>query len=264
MRNISSWFVVLIGTFTSGALIDGQGRLGTVPDTAQTIRWVRIPPGKFQMGCVPGDSACGTNEQPRHRVAITQETWMMVTPVTVKQFRRFAATADVTLPVQPEWSRDDHPVVEITWNEAVVFCRSTEGRLPTEAEWEYAARGGLDGMLYPWGNDFEKGRVNTAGYGDDGEQTVPVGSFEPNGFGLHDVVGNVWQWVADSYDETYYARSPTSDPLGPEARRFRVARGASWKPYPKLLRVSNRGRYAAGFRSYYIGFRCIRDRPPES
>ena len=98
--------------------------------------------------------------------------------------------------------------------------------------------------------------------GTDGPEQVSVGTLEPNGFGLYDLVGNVWQWVNDSYDGTYYMSSPASDPPGPPAGRFRVARGASWKPYPKLLRVSNRGRYMATSRNYYTGFRCARDTAP--
>jgi formylglycine-generating enzyme required for sulfatase activity len=189
--------------------------------------------------------------------------WMMATPVRVDDFRRTAASAGVPMPAQPEWSGDDHPVVSVSWHDATTFCRAAGGRLPTEAEWEYAARGGLEGTLYPWGNDFAAEAVNMAGYATEGSQTIPVGKLKPNGFGLHDLVGNVWQWVADAYEETYYNRSTVEDPSGPESGRFRVARGASWKPYPKLLRLSNRGRYLAASRNYYTGFRCVRDRAPE-
>ena len=166
------------------------------------------------------------------------------------------------MPAQPDWSGPDHPVVGVNWYEATRFCASAGGRLPTEAEWEYAARGGRDGTLYPWGDEFKDHGVNTQGYAADGTQTVPVGRLKPNGFGLHDLVGNVWQWVADPYQEQYYASSPAVDPSGPETGRFRVARGASWKPYPKLLRISNRGRYLPTSRNYYTGVRCARDSEP--
>ena len=115
-------------------------------------------------------------------------------------------------------------------------------------------------MLYPWGDDFEKGRVNVGGYdASDATQTVEVATFAANGFGLFDVVGNVWQWVSDWYNERYCPGSPRADPSGPRDGRFRVARGASWKPYPKLLRISNRGRFAPAHHNYYLGFRCVRE-----
>ena len=240
-----------------------QSPRNAVPAGAVEFRWARIPPGQFQMGCVPGDAACDRNERPQHPVTLTREFWVMATPVTVKAFRQSAAATAVPMPPQPDWSGDDHPVVSVNWHEAAKFCASIGGRLPTEAEWEYAARGRLDGALYPWGNDVKDHGVNMAGYTADGTQTVPVGKLKPNDFGLYDLVGNVWQWVADAYGERYYETSPSVDPLGPETGRFRVARGASWKPYPKLLRISNRGRYLPTSRNYYTGLRCARDSAPE-
>jgi formylglycine-generating enzyme required for sulfatase activity len=229
------------------------------PASGVGLEWIQLAPGLFQMGCVPGDTSCDANETPRHEVRISRGFAVTATPITVEQYRAYAEGTGRRMPRQPEWSAAKHPVVETTWAEAAAFCQWAGGRLPTEAEWEYAARGGHDGALYPWGNEFAKTRVNTSGYGEDGTQTVPVGTFEPNGFGLHDLVGNVWQWVADSYDAEYYARSPRVDPPGPPEGRFRVARGASWKPYPKLMRLSNRGRFSPTHHNYYLGVRCARD-----
>ncbi len=195
-------------------------------DSPQTAgmeeRWTRIPGGEFQMGCVPSDRACDDNEAPRHRVVITREFWMMTVPVTVDVFRRGSVTAGIEMRPQPAWSGDNHPVVSVSWNEALAFCRVDGGRLRMEAEWEDAARGGLDGVLYPWGDEFDKGEPNTAGYAAEGEQTIRVCTLKPNGFGLHDVVGNVWQWVNDLYDGSYDNSVPTSDSWD-SAGRFRVA-----------------------------------------
>jgi formylglycine-generating enzyme len=255
---VVSWIVVVASLVASN--VSRPHHTGNWGPLSIEMQWVRIPAGVFEMGCVPMDKDCDANEQPRHRVVLTRDMWVMATPVTVAEFRRLAGAAGLLLQAQPEWSGASHPVVNVAWDEASAFCRSAGGRLPTEAEWEYAARGGVQGTLYPWGDDFSHGRVNVQGYAEDGPQTVPVGKGKPNGFGLHDLVGNVWQWVADAYDESYYGRSPQTDPEGPDSGRFRVARGASWKPYPKLLRISNRGRYLPATRNYYTGFRCLRDR----
>ena len=141
--------------------------------------------------------------------------------------------------------RPDHPVVHVSWNDAVAYCAWAGGRLPTEAEWEHAARGGLVGQPFPWGAELEPGGEhrmnvfqgtfpveNTLADGHAG--TAPVGAFPPNGFGLHEMTGNVWEWVADWFDPGYYAVSPADDPRGPGAGHPpRDARGLL--PLPRLL-----------------------------
>jgi formylglycine-generating enzyme required for sulfatase activity len=135
--------------------------------------------------------------------------------------------------------RENHPVVHVSWNDAQAFCKWSGTRLPTEAEWERAARGGVEGLAFPWGDDLEPGgrhrmnvfqgtfpADNTAADGYLG--TAPVDAFEPNGFGLYNPTGNVWEWCADWFDPSYYAQSPEHAPTGPRTGTARVQRGGSY------------------------------------
>ena len=134
---------------------------------------------------------------------------------------------------------DEHPVVHVSWNDALAYCRWAGRRLPTEAEWERASRGGLEGARYPWGDELLpdgvwrtniwQGRFPVENTREDGWlTTAPVRSFPPNGFGLHETVGNVWEWCADWFDPGWYRRSPATDPTGPERGPGRVMRGGSY------------------------------------
>jgi formylglycine-generating enzyme required for sulfatase activity len=175
-------------------------------DARPPIAWVTISSGTFQMGCVPGDPRCDADEQPRHPVTISKGFQLMATEVTVGAYRALIGELDA----QPPWSTPDHPVVVVTWQDAAAFCDKAGGRLPTEAEWEYAARGGLDGAVFAWGDDFmPKGKVMANTWHGEFpwqrlpahryERTSPVASFPPNGYGLFDIAGNVWEWTADFY-----------------------------------------------------------------
>ena len=228
------------------------------------LDWVRIPAGAFQMGCVPADTECSGNEKPRHAVTIDTPFLMMIRPATVAQYRRFAQATGRASALAPAFAQgDDHPVVGVVWDDAVAYCSWAGGRLPTEAEWEYAARGGKDGLKYPWGDSISHDNANFKGTGgrDQWKYTSPVGSFEANGFGLFDMAGNVWEWCADPYGETYYATSPSVDPQGPPSGSSRVLRGGSWDFDPKSLRASFRGWILPWGGCDSGGFRCVRPAP---
>lgn len=169
--------------------------------------------------------------------------------------------------------RGEHPVVHVAWSDAVAYCAWIGARLPTEAEWEHAARGGLEGEPFPWGSELEPGgdhRMNVFqgefpvhDLGLDGHTgTAAVRSFPPNGFGLHEVTGNVWEWCADWFDAGYYARSPVADPRGPEAGTHRVMRGGSFlchESYCRRYRVDARSGNTPDTSSSHLGFRIAAD-----
>ncbi|MBI4861774.1 MAG: SUMF1/EgtB/PvdO family nonheme iron enzyme [Candidatus Riflebacteria bacterium] len=155
---------------------------------------------------------------------------------------------------------DDHPVVQVSWNDAVAFCRWAGKRLPTEAEWEKASRGGGKGQRFPWEGPDDPSR-RCFGLQDDAGP-ARVGSFPPNRFGLSDMAGNVWEWCADWYDRDYHRGRPSKNPRGPASGVHRCVRGGSWrKGDPQVLECANRGYNSPAERSSNFGFRCVRPVP---
>jgi formylglycine-generating enzyme required for sulfatase activity len=151
----------------------------------------------------------------------------------------------------------NHPVVGISWRDAQAYAEWCGKRLPTEAEWEYAARGGLSGMDYPNGNSIDSSTANYTEAALDG--TMPVASYAPNGYGLYDMAGNVAEWVADYYDTDYYATSSSNNPTGPESGKFRVIRGGGWHSGPFCNRVYVRNALPDNWVDFNVGFRCAKD-----
>jgi formylglycine-generating enzyme required for sulfatase activity len=234
---------------------------------------VYVPGGTFQMGSESGE----TPEQPVHDVTLGA-FWIDRTEVTNAQFAAFLNdegnqteggatwldTEDENCLMeqsggefQPKGDYADHPVILVSWYGAAAYCEWAGARLPTEAEWEYAARG-PEGHLYPWGDDDPT--CDLAQYSDCSGRTVPVGGL-PDGAswcGALDMAGNVWEWVADRYSDTYYKRSPASNPKGPTFGAKRVVRGGGWFYYPSSVRSASRYRGDPGDSGDYVGFRCAR------
>ena len=257
---------------------------GPAPGTARQnpkdgLKYVWIPPGTFQMGCSPGDNECDPDEKPVHSVTITKGFWMGQAEVTVEAFSRFTKQTGAKMPKSPRfnlgWSNHAMPIVNVLWEEAHAYCEWAGGRLPTEAEWEYAARGGspaerygpLDDIAWYADNSGDQ-RLDSARLWredqknywrkltDNNNRTRVGAQKRANGFGLFDVLGNVWEWVGDWYQANYYQTSPATDPQGPASGESRVLRGGSWSHGPKDLRVSYHFGGGPAHRSDFNGFRC--------
>ncbi|RKU11711.1 hypothetical protein C6502_07510 [Candidatus Poribacteria bacterium] len=194
-----------------------------------------IPAGEFLMGSENGER----DEQPVHRVFLdAYEIDLYI--VTNEQYARFMKATNH--PPPPHWNdrkfkKPRQPVVDVTWFDAVAYCKWAGKRLPTEAEWEKAARGGLIQKEYPWGDESPKDRAD---FGQKHSVPLPVGSFPPNGFGLYDCAGSVWEWCHDWYEPDYYAVSPIRNPTGVETGGARVLRGGAWNNKRIQIRVANR------------------------
>ena len=231
---------------------------------------VYIPGGFLNMG-----SKFQNDEKPIHRVYV-DGFYMDKYEVTVAEYREFCKATRQSMPKQPYWNDDKHPVVNVSWNDARIFAKWKGKRLPSEAEWEYAARGGTKGHYYAWGNrnPFRKRGGNIAdealrsekpfwriwkSYYDGFPYTAPIASFYPNYFGLYDMTGNVWEWCSDWYGEKYYAISPERNPKGPDKGSHKVLRGGSWNFSPRDILTTRRLHYRPGVILDYIGFRCVKD-----
>jgi formylglycine-generating enzyme required for sulfatase activity len=238
------------------------------------------------MGCAPGGEVCLDTEKPSHQVIISKGFWMGQTEVTVGAYKRFARGSGRSMPpepalsgrpLNPEWGDEAMPIVNVTWYEAQAYCTWAGGRLPTEAEWEYAARagspvsdyGGLDEVAWYADNSGRERLDSTTIWNresnnysqrltDNGNGMHEVAQKHANGFGLFDVLGNVWEWVNDWYDDKYYQNCPSQDPPGPSNGEFRILRGGSWLNSPSGVRVSIRFRNFPHARFSNHGLRCAR------
>ena len=292
------------------------GRIVRVPLGGETVEFVGIPAGEFLMGMERDEidriwsrfgwdenlKKYAADEGPAHRVKVSGFE-LGVTEVTVGQFQAYCRATGKEMPTQADWNNTAlHPVHNVNWHDAVGFCgwatselkrQGLPGsvRLPTEAEWEYAARGadtGLSGRprrVFAWGDDLPRtaapvgnladanvravystldARVLFPNYDDGFGRAAPVGHFPASAYGIRDLAGNVWEWCADRYDASYYSQSPGENPQGPGDANIgsRVLRGGSWIGDPLNLRVSRRLGFVEGNRDLNIGFRLARTHSP--
>lgn len=209
-----------------------------------------IPAGPFQMGSDLGIE----EESPVHTVHV-DAFYMDESEVTCERYNRFLE--NTVHPVHKLWNPEhdlpDHPVVGVSWYDADAFCRWAGKRLPTEAEWEKAARGGLEGKNYPWGDEADPEMANFNSFG-----TTPVKSYDPNGYSLYDMAGNVREWCQDWYDRDYYKSSPARNPTGPRAGERKVLRGGSWFNDATVLRNAARVDRLPSRGTFNRGFRCAK------
>ena len=234
------------------------GELSSSPH--QGITYVWIPPGTFKMGCVRGDTHCGDDEK-QHPVTLTHGFWIGQKEVTVGEYLRYVKAHQGTdMPPAPAfnkgWGHGNQPIVNLTWEEAGKFCAWDDGRLPSEAEWEYAARGRSETVR---SGDLDE----IAWYlGNSNYSAHDVAQKSPNYIGLYDTLGNAWEWVNDWWSEDYYNESPAVDPPGPASGNEHVLRGGAYRLNVSYVRFSDRNREGNDnkSRSYNtFGVRCARN-----
>ena len=242
------------------AKIPGR-RAKTLPDSPKPADAPMglVPAGEFTMG-----SALKEDEKPVHRVYLNA-FYIDKYLVTVGQYAKYLETTGMEAP--PEWDtmnqaqHQKRPVVNVNWSDAATYCKWAGKRLPTEAEWEKAARG-TDGRLYPWGNEAPTrlhanfGKKKWANH----MALVPVGMFElgKSPYGIYDMAGNAWEWINDWYDHDYYKRSPTKNPQGPTTGKSKVVRGGNWLYVQEFLRSSFRYNAEPSRQHLGYGFRCAK------
>ncbi len=275
---LKNWQVVFAGAGVSST----PGTVSQVP-TGMAL----IPAGTFQMGSPDGEGS--SDEHPQH--AVTLDAFYLDThEVTNRQFQQFVQTNSYKTTAEKEgkawgyisqdgWKeisgaswrqpegdrsvftsgRETHPVVSISWEDAKAYCEGGGKRLPTEAEWEYAARSGGKDEVWA-GTSLERQLTEYAVYSaNSGNRTASVGGKKPNGLGLYDMSGNVWEWVADWYAKDYYQASPQKNPKGPSSGAKKALRGGSWFHPPSLLRSANRSWFNPAYRDAFYGVRCAQD-----
>ena len=256
---------------------------------ATPLNLARIPAGDFLMGASDAEE----DERPVHRVDVS-EFFIGRFPVTHDEYAQFIRATGYPAPSihklpliasgvpdgvfkeharsyvweddRPPAGHGSHPVVLVRYDDALAYCRwlsdtlSRVVRLPTEAEWEKAARGGVHGQRYPWGDDIDPSRCHFLAdpLVKNQRGTRPIGEYPPNAYGLYDMAGNVWEWVADWHSDDYYSAGDTRDPRGPESGTMRIVRGGSWvNEDVGMLRCAYRHKVPPDTYAYSVGFRIV-------
>ncbi|MBM4225939.1 MAG: formylglycine-generating enzyme family protein, partial [Gammaproteobacteria bacterium] len=260
----------VVTSSTLRAAITATGLAWRVKDTATQIEMMLIPPGTFNMGCSASQQyGCSSNENPVHQVTLTNAFYMGRYEVTQAQWQARmgsnpsffqSASAEV-----PQAQVPQRPVEQVSWSTIQGFLSQTGMRLPTEAEWEYAYRAGTTTAFHGYtgqegGTNNDSLLGNIAWFGSNSNsQTRPVGGKLGNGYGLHDMAGNVIEWVNDWYGSNYYSTSPSVNPPGPSSGSYRVLRNGVWFFNSSVCRASNRGSGNPDDSSGSLGFRVARD-----
>lgn len=244
-------------------------------DFTTGMEFVPIPAGCFRMGDTYGDGQ--GDEKPAHAVCLNGFS-MAKHEVTNAQYRKFRPEHNSGSYEGNSLNSDNQPVTNVSWLDAVAYAKwlslksGRSYRLPTEAEWEYASRGGTGGRNF-WGDDPAEACRHANGADitaksqwpdwtvtecDDGYRVAaPVGKFRPNGYGLYDIMGNAWEWTADWYSEDHYYTSPKDNPKGPHSGELKIPRGGGWGNASECVRVSDRNGFPPEFRILFLGFRLV-------
>ena len=236
---------------TKASYADGVLRVGSV-----TYSFVRVRAGSFTMGATSEQENPWDDEKPAHRVTLTSDYWMGATEVTQALWKAVMGSNP------SEFIGDERPVESVSWDDCQAFIEKLNRitgkrfRLPTEAEWEYAARGGGSSRGYQYAGGSNVGNVAWY-YGNAGGETHPVGQLRANELGLYDMSGNVWEWCQDWYGKDYYSSGSQTNPTGPSSGSYRVLRGGSWLNFARCCRSSNRGSCTPDNRNSYDGFRLV-------
>jgi formylglycine-generating enzyme required for sulfatase activity len=242
--------IILLFVFSipvSGSAEAFQGKSRSLKDP---VPMVYLPGGTYVLGAEKGFP----DEQPQHEVKL-DAFYIDIHEVTVGQYQRYLKETGLKPPSfwLPGVGSLDEPVVGLCWEEAAAYAAWAGKRLPTEAEWEYAARGGTIGLKFPWGNEPDLDYANLDSFG-----ILPVASLKPNGYGLYDMIGNVWEWCSDWYDSGFYSTSSKDNPKGPEEGKHKVLRGWAWNNRKGHATVTKRHKLLPVVKSYFVGFRCVK------
>jgi len=259
--------LLLTATKPSPVVIE-TAKLTPFPSKVSEVEMVLIEAGEFLMGSSDTDTAAERDEKPQHEVFLNA-FYIDRTEVTNAMYRQCVDAGYCTPPEQVKSSThavyygnpdfDDYPVIYVSWSQAASYCGWRKARLPSEAQWEKAARG-TDGRIYPWGAGIDCTRANYGGPEGCRGDVARVGSF-PDGaspYGLLEMSGNVWEWVNDWYLDIFYEDSPINNPKGPSAGERRILRGGAWITGEAILRTANRQYLAPSETNAYLGFRCVR------